>query len=132
MVSLQYLFLLVEGELIFTATTNISAHSDISFSTDIERNDVKLPEGNFIVDLTRFEAAWDINPWVSVSGNIQYDTQSEIVGLFARARWIMKPGNDLFLVYTNNRRNLGGSLFDRNFRTLSQGGSVKVNYTYRL
>ena len=104
----------------------------ISFSTDIERNDVKLPEGNFTVDLTRFEAAWDINPWASVSGNIQYDTQTEIIGLFARARWIVKPGNDLFLVYTNNWRNLGGSVLDRNFETLSRGGSVKVNYTYRL
>ena len=104
----------------------------ISFSTDIERNDVKLPEGNFTVDLTRFEAAWDINPWASVSGNIQYDTQTEIVGLFARARWIVKPGNDLFLVYTNNWWNLGDSVFDRDFQTLSRGGSVKVNYTYRL
>ena len=104
----------------------------ISFSTDIERNDIKLPEGNFTVDLTRFEATWDINPWASVSGNIQYDTQTEIVGLFARARWIVKPGNDLFLVYTNNWRNLGGSVLDRNFETLSRGGSVKVNYTYRL
>jgi len=104
----------------------------ISFSTDIERNDVKLPEGNFTVDLTRFEAAWDINPWASVSGNIQYDTQTEIIGLIARARWSVKPGNDLFLVYTNNWRNLGGSVFDRNLETLSRGGSVKVNYTYRL
>ena len=104
----------------------------ISFSTDIERNDVKLPEGDFTVDLTRFEAAWDINPWASISSNLQYDTQSEIVGLFARARWIVKPGNDLFLVYTNNWRNLGDSVFDRNFQTLSRGGSVKVNYTYRL
>jgi hypothetical protein len=104
----------------------------ISFSTDIERNDVKLPEGDFTVDLTRFEAAWDINPWASISGNIQYDTQSEIVGLFARARWILRPGNDLFLVYTNNWLNQGESVFDRNFQMLSRGGSVKVNYTYRL
>jgi hypothetical protein len=103
-----------------------------SISTDIERNVVDLPEGNFEVDLTRLEAAWDINPWASISGNIQYDTQSEVVGLFARARWIMRPGNDLYIVYTNNWQNLGASPFDREFRTLSRGGSVKVNYTYRL
>jgi hypothetical protein len=103
-----------------------------SISTDIERNDVKLPQGNFEVDLTRLEAAWDINPWASISGNIQYDTQSEIVGLFARARWIVRPGNDIYVVYTNNWQNLGTSVFDRDFLTLSRGGSVKVNYTYRL
>jgi len=49
-----------------------------------------------------------------------------------RARWIVRPGNDLFLVYTNNWRNLGATVFDRNFQTLSRGGSVKLNYTYRL
>ena len=103
-----------------------------SISTDIERNVVDLPEGNFEVDLTRLEAAWDISPWASISGNIQYDTQSEVVGLFARARWIVRPGNDLYIVYTNNWRNLGSSVFDRDFLTLSRGGSVKVNYTYRL
>ena len=103
-----------------------------SISTDIERNHVNLPEGSFDVDLTRLEAAWDISPWASISGNIQYDTQSEIVGLFARARWILRPGNDLYVVYTNNWQNLGASVFDRDFLTLSRGGSVKVNYTYRL
>lgn len=103
-----------------------------SISTDIERNDVDLPQGNFEVDLTRLEAAWDISPWVSVMGNIQYDTQSEVVGLFARARWIIEPGADFYIVYTNNWRNLGASVFDRDFLTLSRGGSVKVNYTYRL
>jgi hypothetical protein len=103
-----------------------------SISTDIERNDVDLPEGSFEVDLTRLEAGWDINPWASVSGSLQYDTQSEIVGLFVRGRWIVKPGNDLFIVYTNNWQNMGASVFDRDFLTLSRGGSVKVNYTYRL
>jgi hypothetical protein len=103
-----------------------------SFSANVERNDVDLPQGSFEVDLTRVSAAWDINPWASVSGNLQYDTQSEIVGLFARARWIIEPGNDLYVVYTNNWRNMGASVFDRDFLTLSRGGSVKVNYTYRL
>jgi hypothetical protein len=44
----------------------------------------------------------------------------------------MKPGNDLYLVYTHNWRNLETDLLDRHFQTLSRGGSVKVNYTYRL
>jgi len=108
------------------------SNTGISLSTDIQRNDVRLPEGSFTVDLNRFGAAWDVNPWASVSGDIQYDTQTEIVGLFMRARWIVRPGNDLFLVYTNNWRNLGATVFDRNFQTLSRGGSVKLNYTYRL
>jgi hypothetical protein len=103
-----------------------------SISADVERNNVDLPQGKFEVDLTRIEAGWDISPWASVSGNIQYDTQSQVVGFFARARWIVQPGNDLYIVYTNNWRNMGASVFDRDYLTLSRGGSVKVNYTYRL
>ena len=103
-----------------------------SISAEVERNDVNLPQGNFEVDLTRIAAGWDISPWASVSGNIQYDTQSQVVGLFARARWIVRPGNDIYMVYTNNWQNFGASVFDRDFLTLSRGGSVKVNYTYRL
>jgi hypothetical protein len=51
-----------------------------------------------------------------------------------RARWILTPGSELFLVFTQNWQSLGGGLFDgdREFLTLSQGASVKLNYTYRL
>jgi len=116
----------------YTLGLTFRLNPGISISADIERNEVNLPQGNFEVDLTRLEAAWDVNPWASMSGNIQYDTQSGVVGLFARARWIMRPGNDLYVVYTNNWQNLGTSVFDRDFLTLSRGGSVKLNYTYRL
>ena len=103
-----------------------------SISTNYERNDVALPQGNFQVNLARVTGAWDISPWASVSGNVQYDDKSEIVGLFARARWILRPGNDLYLVYTHNWRNLQADPLGRDFETLSRGGSVKFNYTYRL
>ena len=79
-------------------------------------------------------SGWDVTPLVSVTGNVQYDDESEIVGLFMRTRWILQPGNELFVVFTQNWQNLGVGLFDRNteFLTLSRGGSVKLNYTYRL
>jgi hypothetical protein len=103
-----------------------------SISTDYELNDVQLPQGNFQVKLARLTGAWDISPWVSISGNIQYDDNSDIVGLFTRAHWILRPGNDLYLVYTNNWRNLQADPLGRDFEMLSRGGSVKFNYTYRL
>jgi hypothetical protein len=116
----------------YTVGLTFRPNPGFSISTDVERNNVNLPEGDFEVDLTRLEAAWDINPWASISGNVQYDTQSEVVGFFGRAHWIVRPGNDLYVVYTSNWQNLGPSLFDRDLVTLSRGGSVKVNYTYRL
>lgn len=64
---------------------------------------------------------------------VQYDEQSDLFGLFSRLRWIVKPGNEVFLVYTHNWQNLSTSILeDPELRTLSRGASVKMNYTYRF
>ena len=66
----------------------------------------------------------------------------EQVGLFARLRWIVTPGSDLYLVYTQNWLHcMDGidkeecsplAIANRDFVTLSRGGSVKLSYTYRF
>ncbi|NNM34905.1 MAG: hydrolase, partial [Gemmatimonadetes bacterium] len=104
----------------------------VTVGAEVERNEVTLPQGAFDTNLFRVEGAWDISPWSSVTGNVQYDNVSEIVGLFLRARWILAPGNDLFLVYTQNWQNLSVDPLDRRFSTLSRGGSTKLNYTFRF
>ena len=108
--------------------------SGILLSVNIENNDIDLPQGSFEANLIRVAGEWNITPLASVTGNIQYDDVSEVVGLFMRTRWILRPGNELFLVFTQNWQNLGDGLFDadRDFLTLSRGASVKLNYTYRL
>ena len=106
----------------------------ILLSATVENNNVDLPEGSFDANLVRVAGEWNITPLANVTGNIQYDDVSEIVGLFMRMRWIITPGNDLFLVFTQNWQNPGDGLFNQNreFMTLSRGASVKLNYTYRL
>ena len=106
----------------------------ILLSLNVENNDVDLPQGSFDANLIRVAGEWNITPLANVMGNIQYDDVSEVVGLFMRARWILTPGSDLFLVLTQNWQNLGDGLFDanRDFLILSRGVSVKLNYTYRL
>ena len=106
----------------------------ILLSAAVETNDVDLPQGSFQANLFRVEGEWNITPLPNITGNIQYDGVSEIVGFFTRMRWILTPGNELFFVFTQNWQNLGDGLFaeDRDFLTLSKGASVKLNYTYRL
>ena len=102
-------------------------------SGNFEHNSVTLPRGNFDADVYEIEGQWNPNQWVSVTNQIQYDNDSDVVGLFARLRWIVRPGNDVFLVYTHNWRNLGMDILDdRDLITLSRGGAVKANYTYRF
>ncbi len=105
----------------------------VSLSTNVEHNDVRLPQGDFTTNVYELETQWNPSPWVSATNQIQYDDISKVVGLFARVRWIVKPGNDIYLVYTHNWQNLGlGILDNRDLITLSRGGSFKVNYTYRF
>jgi hypothetical protein len=63
--------------------------------------------------------------------NVQYDSVSRLLGWQARYRWIVRPGNDVFLVYTHNWVD---DRLDPNerFRTLDRRGAAKVVYTRRF
>ncbi len=104
----------------------------ISFSTRFNRNNISLPGGNFTTNLGRLSGGWQFTPWTTLTGNIQYDDGSELLGLFARFRWIIRPGNDLFFVYTHNWNNLGDRLQDFDLVTRSRGATTKLNYTHRF
>jgi len=105
----------------------------VSLSTNLQRNDVTLPQGAFTANVYELEGQWNPNPWISFTNMLQYDDVSELVGLFARMRWIVRPGNDIYFVYTHNWQNYGADLLgDPWLRTLSRGASLKLNYTYRF
>ncbi len=105
----------------------------ITFSLDVEHNDVDLPQGDFSTDLYQLESEWNPSPWVSATTQLQYDDVTDIVGLFARLRWIVTPGSDIFFVYTHNWRNADTGLPDhRELVTLSRGAALKMNYTHRF
>jgi hypothetical protein len=93
-----------------------------------------MPSGSFTASLYEISGDWNPSPWVSITNQVQYDDQSELVGLFARLRWIVKPGNDIYLVYSHNWQyvSLLASPNERVLNTLSRGASFKVNYTYRF
>ncbi|MCH7935150.1 MAG: hypothetical protein IIC36_14250, partial [Gemmatimonadetes bacterium] len=107
----------------------------INISTNFERNDVSMPTGDFTTAAYEVGAEWHPSPWVSFTNQLQYDDQSELLGLFSRVRWIVKPGNDVYFVYTHNWQYEYLDPLDPNTRQLqrlSRGASIKVNYTYRF
>ena len=73
-----------------------------------------------------------LNPLTSFIGNIQYDDVSRVMGFFARARWIVRPGSEVFLVWTHNWLNEPELPGSSGFTTLSRGGALKANYSYRF
>jgi hypothetical protein len=99
----------------------------INVSAGAERNAIDLPEAAFTTDVYRLGGGWHMNPWVSLTGNVQYDNVSEVVGFYSRFRWIVRPGSDIFLVYTHNWQNVLGT-----FETLQRGATTKLTYTHRF
>ena len=92
-------------------------------------NRIKLAEGSFSTSLYRFTGETQFSPFIALVNTIQYDSQSAVVGWQSRFRWILMPGNDLYLVYTHNW--LDDPVLNR-FATLDKRAASKILYTYRF
>ena len=108
---------------------NVRVRPGVIIYTSAEWNRVELDEGRFETRLLRVIPELQFSPWVSWVNNIQYDTQSAVLGWQSRFRWIVKPGSDLYLVYTHNW--VDDPLQNR-FNTLDRRAASKVLYTHRF
>lgn len=93
-----------------------------------ERNDVSLVQGDFFTQLFSLQAKYNFSPNVSWDNLIQYDNESRMLGFQSRFRWILKPGNDLFLVINRGWYRT----FDHDYVSSFDRGSIKLQYTFRF
>jgi hypothetical protein len=100
----------------------------VSVHLSSEFNDVTLPLGSFTTKLYRLDARTQFSPWMYLSNNVQYDSDSGEVGWQLRFRWIQKPGNDIFFIWTQNWREEIG----RRFGALDRRGVAKIVRTIRF
>ncbi len=103
----------------------------VTISLANEWNHVALAEGAFSTRLHRVIADTQFNPFMYLVNNVQYDSVSRVLGWQSRFRWIVRPGNDVFVVYTHNWIDDGLDPNDR-FRTLDRRGAAKAVYTKRF
>jgi hypothetical protein len=92
-----------------------------------ERNLGDLPTGRFTQTLVGTRLRVNLSPDLSVASYVQYDTDSESVGVNTRLRWTFRPVAELFVVYNHNVR----SLLDR-WQLDSNQLLVKLQYAWRL
>jgi hypothetical protein len=109
------------------ATLKPSRH--VALSVHGARDVVTLPEGSFQTDILRVKADYNVTPNVSWANLAQYDNESRIVGLQSRFRWILQPGNDLFLTINRGWRR---TLDDRRLEPVFDRASAKLQYTVRF
>jgi hypothetical protein len=111
------------------AGLTLRARPGFIFSFNGEWNDVDLAEGQFSSNVFRVISDTQFSPFMAVVNNVQYDTVSRVMGWQSRYRWIMKPGNDLYLVYTHNWRD---DPIESRFVSLDRKFASKVLYTHRF
>jgi hypothetical protein len=92
-----------DGELdqiIWTGAWNPTPLVTLEFTG--ERNVGRLPSGRFTQTLVGNRLRVNISPDLSIASYVQYDTDSDSVGVNTRLRWTFSPAGDVFVVYNHN------------------------------
>jgi len=107
-------------------TLKPKAHVSVGLRAD--RNDIALREGRFYTQVVTARIDYNVTPNVSWQNLQQYDNESRLLGLQSRFRWILKPGNDLFVVVNRG----WVETFDDRFGSVFDRTSSKLQYTFRF
>ncbi len=100
----------------------------LTLSAGASANWIDISDGEFETLIASGGVRVTPSPRVDFNTIVQYDTVSEEVGLNARLRWIVAPGNDIFLVF-----NQGYRLEDsRSLQRLESEAVAKVGWTLRF
>jgi len=110
----------------FEITWRKDRHLTTSFTW--EKHWIRLKEGSFNTTLVIYRLDYSFTPFVTLANFVQYDSDSRNLGLQSRLRWIMKPGNEFFVVL--NHGWLKNQL-DR-FESAQTSFRVKLNYVFRF
>jgi hypothetical protein len=110
-----------------SGTLNLRVRRGLSAALVSEFNRIELREGSFSTKILRAVVNTQFNPFISLANNVQYDTNSRVLGWQIRFRWIVHPGNDIYFVALNNWKDNGPHIvaLDRNM-------TAKIVYTQRF
>jgi len=112
----------------FNVNLNVRIRPGLIVLTTTQYNRIRLAEGRVQTRLFRISPEWQMSPWLSLVNNIQFDSVSRVLGWQSRFRWIVRPGNDFYFVYTHDWTDdpITG------YVTRAKRVATKVIYTHRL
>jgi len=90
----------------------------------------RLKEGNFVARIYSLRVNYSVSPYLTFFNLVQFDNESRNVGWQSRVRWILRPGNEVFLVFNQGwlQEEVGGF----RFRPVETRLSGKFQYTLRF
>ncbi len=90
-------------------------------------SDIKLPWGNFTARILSAQLIFKFTPDLSIKNLIQYDNDSEILGIYSKLRWIVSEGDEFFLVVQHNWEKQMDEFEPFNWRV-----DLKYKHTFRF
>ncbi|MCB9881051.1 MAG: carbohydrate binding family 9 domain-containing protein [Planctomycetes bacterium] len=103
-------------------------NSLIQVETGYSRYSLETPRGSFRTDLAQLRVDLNLTPELGVRNLLQYDTTSRNLSGQSRLRWIVEPGNELFLLGLYGWQRTGeGSMLP-----MTLDATVKVIWTLRF
>ncbi len=109
----------------FSAASGVRATSRLSSELQYNRNDVKMPWGNFLVNLATLRVDYTFSPKMTIRSLTQYNTSTNEISNNIRFNLIHHAGSDLYVVYNDLRQTgLPADVFAQKDRQLV----VKLNY----
>ena len=111
--------------LTMTAAAGIRASSRFSTELQYNRNDVQMPWGNFLVNLSTLRVDYTFSPRMTIRSLTQYNTSTHEITNNVRFNLIYRPGSDLYVVYNDlSQTGLPADIFGKQDRQLV----VKMTY----
>ncbi len=92
-----------------------------------EQNHIELPAGSFATQIGRARANVSFSPDVDWFNFVQFDNESDSLGWNSRLRWILHPGEELFVVWNQTLERDGDALV-----TSFEEAAFKIGYTLRF
>ena len=109
-----------------TLTYNLPPRFTISFSTN--QTFAELPQAKFSARIISSQVNFAASPFLTFSNLIQYDNLSRNLGWQSRQRWTLRPGNDVFVVFSQ------GWIQNptQGYRFNAQEGKVSAKFQYSV
>jgi len=102
----------------------------IQVGLDLRQTFARLKEGNFVARVFSLRANYSVSPFLTFFNLVQFDNESRDLGWQSRVRWIIRPGNEVFLVF--NQGWLQDERGGFNFRSSGTRLAGKIQYTFRF
>lgn len=108
-------------------TLTAAPSPEVSVALGFTRNDVRVPDGSFLADISSLRASYSFSTRVSKNTLVQHNSLEEAFSTNVRFNFIHRPGSDFFVVFTENRGDDSGA-----WGRSERGLVMKLTYLARL